>query len=242
MALWDAGIWDTAKWSTIEATASITLDNITFAATGKDVHDGTLVLTLDDIDVSSTGKLVHNGSVAVTLDDVVFAGSGVIAHNGTLSLTLDDVSVVITGNDVHSGTLALTLDDISFTANGGKVNSGTLALTLDDIAFDAIGLINPPVSFTQTKGGYKAKKKEYQKTTQEIENVVEKAINKVLGIEEESTPITEKEIQPKTLHNTYAEELKHLQLQQQAELLNLTIEQYLEQLEQDDEEIGRAHV
>lgn len=42
MALWDAGIWDAAKWSTIEASASITLDNITFASTGKIVHNGNL--------------------------------------------------------------------------------------------------------------------------------------------------------------------------------------------------------
>ena len=236
MALWDAGIWDTAKWSTIEATASITLDDVTFVATGKDVHAGTLSLTLDDIIVSSTGKLVHNGTVTVALDNIVFSSNGVITHSGTLALTLDDVSVVMTGNDVHAGTLSLILDNILFSATGGNANNGTLALNLDDIVFDANGSIIPPVLFTQTKGGYKAKKKEYQKTTQEIENVVEKAINKVLGIEEETAFIIEKETQSKTLHNTYAEELKYLQLQQQAELLSLTIDQYLEQLEQDDEE------
>ena len=56
MALWDAGIWDTAKWSTIEATASITLDNITFASAGTLTHNGTLAVTLDDITFVATGS------------------------------------------------------------------------------------------------------------------------------------------------------------------------------------------
>ena len=99
MALWDAGIWDTAKWSTIEATASITLDNITFA---------------------STGKLTHNGTLAVTLDDITFAAVGGAVNSGTLALTLEDIAFVASGHEVQSGPLELILDDITFEATGSE--------------------------------------------------------------------------------------------------------------------------
>ena len=100
MALWDAGIWDTAKWSTIEATASLTLDNITFA---------------------STGKLTHNGTLAVTLADIIFTATGGKVNSGTLAVTLDDITFVAAGNEVQTGVLAVTLDDITFVATGSEI-------------------------------------------------------------------------------------------------------------------------
>jgi hypothetical protein len=100
MALWDAGIWDTAKWSTIEATASITLDNITFAG---------------------AGKLTHNGTLAVTLDNITFAATGGKVNSGTLAVTLDDITFVAAGNEVQTGVLAVTLEDIIFLATGSEI-------------------------------------------------------------------------------------------------------------------------
>ena len=99
MALWDAGIWDTAQWSTIEATASLTLDDITFA---------------------STGTLTHNGTLTVTLDDITFAAVGGFVNNGTLAVTLDDITFVASGHEVQSGPLELILDDITFEATGSE--------------------------------------------------------------------------------------------------------------------------
>lgn len=109
-------------------------------------------------------------------------------------------------------------------------------VVLDDIVVNADGSINPPESFTQTKGGYKPKKKEYQKTTQEIENAVSKAIDKVFGVEETLVLVDEKEV--KVLQEpqyNFADEY-YAQLQEQARILNLTIEQHLIDIEKDDEE------
>ena len=70
MALWDSGVWDTAKWSTIEATISVTLGDITFAGAGQDVHVATIAVTLDDAVFTAVGKDIHVDDFRLVLDDV----------------------------------------------------------------------------------------------------------------------------------------------------------------------------
>jgi hypothetical protein len=98
MALWDSGVWDTAKWSTIEATISVTLGDITFAGAGQDVHVATIAVTLGDISSTASGYVTHNGNIAVTLDDAVFDAVGKDIHVDDFRLVLDDVAVNI---DAH---------------------------------------------------------------------------------------------------------------------------------------------
>ena len=233
MALWDAGIWDTAQWSTIEATASLTLDDITFASTGKLTHNGTLAVTLDDVTFASTGTLTHNGTLAVTLDDITFASTGTLTHNGTLAITLDDITFVAAGNEVQTGVLAITLEDIAFEAAGGKANIGTLVVTLEDIAFAATGSENPPVVFTQTKGGIIAKKKEYKNNSADVKKASEDAVEAVTGEPKPKVKVAPKvEEEPSTFVEDYEAILR---METEKAALELAIAQMLED-ERDDEE------
>jgi hypothetical protein len=233
MALWDAGIWDTAKWSTIEATASLTLDNITFASTGKLTHNGTLAVTLDNITFASTGKLTHNGTLAVTLDNITFAGAGTLKHNGTLAVTLADLTFTATGNEVQTGILAITLEDIAFAATGGKVNSGTLAVTLDDIIFLATGSEIPPFLIDNRRGGLKAKKKEYKNNSADVKKAIENAVEAVTGEPKPKAKVAPKvEEKPVTFVEDYEAILR---METEKAALELAIAQMLED-ERDDEE------
>ena len=212
MALWDAGIWDTAQWSTIEATASLTLDDITFA---------------------STGKLTHNGTLAVTLDDITFASTGTLTHNGTLAITLDDITFVAAGNEVQTGVLAITLEDISFEAAGGKVNSGILAVTLDDITFEATGSETPPFLVDPRRGGLKAKKKEYKNNSADVKKAIEDAVEAVTGEPKPKVKVAPKvEEEPSTFVEDYEAILR---METEKAALELAIAQMLED-ERDDEE------
>jgi hypothetical protein len=233
MALWDAGIWDTAKWSTIEATASITLDNITFASTGKLTHNGTLAVTLDNITFAGAGKLTHNGTLAVTLDDVTFAGAGKLTHNGTLAVTLEDIAFAATGGKVNSGTLAITLDDITFVAAGNEVQTGVLAVTLDDIIFSATGSEIPPFLVDPRRGGLKAKKKEYKNNSADVKKAIEDAVEAVTGEPKPKAKVAPKvEEKPVTFVEDYEAILR---METEKAALELAIAQMLED-ERDDEE------
>jgi len=233
MALWDAGIWDTAQWSTIEATASLTLDDITFVSTGTLEHNGTLSVTLDDVTFASTGKLTHNGTLAVTLDDITFASTGTLTHNGTLAITLDDITFVAAGNEVQTGVLAITLEDIAFDAAGGKVNSGILAVTLDDITFEATGSETPPFSVDPRRGGLKTKKKEYKNNSADVKKAIEDAVEAVTGEPKPTVKVAPKvEEEPSTFVEDYEAILR---METEKAELELAIAQMLED-ERDDEE------
>ena len=212
MALWDAGIWDTAKWSTIEATASITLDNITFA---------------------STGKLTHNGTLAVTLADIIFTATGNEVQTGILAITLEDIAFAATGGKVNSGTLAVTLDDITFVAAGNEVQTGVLAVTLDDIIFLATGSEIPPFLIDTRRGGLKAKKKEYKNNSADVKKAIEDAVEAVTGEPKPKAKVAPKvEEKPVTFVEDYEAILR---TETEKAALELAIAQMLED-ERDDEE------
>ena len=233
MALWDAGIWDTAKWSTIEATASLTLDDITFASTGTLEHNGTLSVTLDDVTFAGAGTLKHNGALAITLDDITFASTGILTHIGTLAVTLEDITFVAAGNEVQTGVLSITLEDIAFEAAGGKVNSGTLAVTLDDIIFSATGSEIPPFLVDPRRGGLKAKKKEYKNNSADVKKAIEDAVEAVTGEPKPKAKVAPKvEEKPVTFVEDYEAILR---METEKAALELAIAQMLED-ERDDEE------
>ena len=231
MALWDSGLWDTAKWSTVEATLSLTLDDVSVVATGQDVHAGPIAVTLGDISFASSGTVTHNGMASVTLADVTVAASGNIGWHGTLALTLDDVSVVATGQDVHAGPISLTLDDITFLATGAEGHQGSIDIGLADISFDAYG---GPLQEFGYKGGIDKKKRKHVNQNAEIEKAVNSAVNKALGIEEDSEPeiIEAKEAKPLPDFKPAIEELMLDAEQKALQALLLQIE--LDELEDEE--------
>ena len=233
MALWDAGIWDTAQWSTIEATASLTLDDITFVSAGTLEHNGTLSVTLDDVTFAGAGTLKHNGALAITLDDITFASTGILTHIGTLAVTLEDITFVAAGNEVQTGVLSITLEDIAFEAAGGTVNSGTLAVTLDDIIFSATGSEIPPFLIDTRRGGLKAKKKEYKNNSADVKKAIEDAVEAVTGEPKPKAKVAPKvEEKPVTFVEDYEAILR---METEKAALELAIAQMLED-ERDDEE------
>jgi hypothetical protein len=220
--------------TSITGTLAVTLDDIAVASAGAIAHNGNLAVTLDDITFAGAGVNGHTGSLAISLDDIAVAVSGIVNHNGTLALTLDDIIFAARGAGKVTGEMALALESVTFLAAGANVHAGSLAVTLEDIIF--LANQEPEPSAMPTKGGYKPKKKEYQKTTQEIESAVSKAIDKVFGVKETPVLVDEKEV--KVLQEpqyNFADEY-YAQLQEQAKMLNLTIEQHLIDIEKDDEE------
>lgn len=233
MALWDSGVWDTAKWSTIEATISVTLDDITFAGAGQDVHVATIALALDDIAVSSAGTVTHNGTLALTTDDISTSISGYITRHATLALTLDDFIVSMGGQDIHVGNISVTLDDATFDATGKHIEVDDFRLQLDDIAVNIDAYIVQ--TFVPTKGGYKPKQKKVKNERVEVEKAVEQAVNKALGIVEPED-IVEHVEEVKAPEIDYTAQINELMLEAQAKALGISIEQYLIDSELDDEE------
>lgn len=92
-----------------------------------------------------------------------------------------------------------------------------------------------PVVIVETRGGYKAKKKEYKNNNSEIEKVVAEAVESVTG---EPKPEIDKEIVNTIIakESTFVEDYaKILQLETEKAALELAIAQMLED-ERDDEE------
>ena len=231
MALWDSGIWDSSKWSTIETTVAISLDDVTVASTGKVVHSGALALTLDDVTVASSGVITRHATVELTLDDIDVVITGQDVHAGPLSLTLDDAAYSSIGQIVHNAAIAIPLEDISVQIIGSDVHEGVLALTLEDIA------VYFQTFVPQHRGGTgKKKSKVYKDLRQEVEDDIANAIAKVTG---ENIPPELEEISLEA-EIKVAEEANITRLQErvmQAQALALQAERdRLIQEELDDEE------
>lgn len=232
MALWDSGIWDSSKWSTIETTVAIPLADIVVASTGKVVHSGALELTLDDIDVASSGVITHHAAVALTLDDLVIASSGSITRHATVELTLDDIDVASTGKVVHAGPLSLILDDVTYSSTGQIVHNASIAIALDDI------VVYFQTSTPQHRGGVdkkKTKSKTYVDLRKQVEDDVATAIAKVTGESEVVEIVEAVEIPGKVLEVDYSAQIQEILLKAQATALQAEIERLIQE-ELDDEE------
>lgn len=202
---------------------------------------GSLALTLDDITVSATGATTHvnSGFLTLVLDDLLITATGNVAssNNGTLSLTLDDIEIESNGTVtyVNNGTFALTLDDV-FIEITGLIGGNFITIALEDILFASDGTVEPaPVTFTQTRGGYKAKKKEYKNNNSEIEKAVAEAVESVTG--KPKSKIDEKIVNTiSAKESTFVEDYaKILQLETDKATIEFAMAQMLE-AERDDEE------
>ena len=176
MALWDSGIWGSSKWSTIETTVAISLDNVTVASSGVITHHAAIALTLEDINVVSSGVITRHATIALTLEDINVVVAGQDGHAGPISLTLDDFTYTSSGIVVHNAAIAIPLEDISVQILGSDVHEGVLALTLEDIA------VYFQTFVPQHRGGTgKKKSKVYKDLRQEVEDDIANAIAKVTG-------------------------------------------------------------
>lgn len=233
MALWDSGIWDSSKWSTIETTVAIPLADITVASTGKVVHSAAITLTLDDIVVASSGVITRHATIEITLDDIDVVVAGQDVHAGAISLTLDDFTYTSSGIVVHNAAIAIPLEDISVQILGSDVHEGVLALTLEDIA------VYFQTFVPQHRGGTgKKKSKVYKDLRQEVEDDIARAIAKVTG--EDIPPVPESEDNSLEAEIKAAEEAKLVRLQEmvmnaQAMALQAEIDRLIQD-ELDDEE------
>lgn len=238
--------------TSITGTLAVTLDDIAVASAGAIVHNGNLAVTLDDIVFAGSGSVTHNGTIAVTLADITFAGAGVNGHTGSLAISLDDIAVAVSGVIKHNGTLAITLDDIIFDARGAGRVTGEMALTLESVTFlaagadvhagalevtleDIIFLANqePEPSVMPTRGGIKAKKKEYKNNSADVKKAIEDAVEAVTGEPKPKVKVAPKvEEEP----NTFVEDYEAiLRMETEKAALELAIAQMLED-ERDDEE------
>jgi hypothetical protein len=231
MALWDSGIWDSSKWSTIETTVAIPLDGVTVASTGKVVHVATAAITLDDITIASSGVITRHATIEITLEDINVAVAGQNVHAGPLSLILDDVTYSSSGQIVHNASLAIALDDISVQMLGSVVHEGNFSLTLEDIA------VYFQTFVPQHRGGTgKKKSKVYKDLRQEVEDDIANAIAKVTG--EDIPPELEEislEAEIKVAEEANIARLQERVMQAQAMALQAEIDRLIQD-ELDDEE------
>ena len=187
-----------------------------FAAPGA----GILSLQLDDIAITASGSIDHNGSASLQLDDIAPSANGSITHNGSASVQMDDISPVFAGNDVHSGFISIQLDDLA-------------------VQFD--GQVIPPApTAIVTKGGTDKHKKHrnFKNQKDQTERDIQRAVNKVFGIEEPDETAEIAEIQQPKPTPDFSAEIQRMALEAQANAIGQTIEQYQAMLdaERDDEE------
>jgi hypothetical protein len=217
--------------TSITGTLAVTLDDIIVTSVGTIAHNGNLAVTLDDIIVTSVGTIAHNGNLTAVLDDIAVAASGIVKHNGTLALTLDDIIFDARGVGRITGTMAVTLESVTFLAAGVDVHAGSLAVTLEDIIF--LANQEPEPIALPSKGGIKAKKKEYKNNSADVKKAIEDAVEAVTGEPKPKVKAAPK-VEEKPV--TFVEEYEAiLRMETEKAALELAIAQMLED-ERDDEE------
>jgi hypothetical protein len=241
MALWDSGLWDTAKWSTIEASLSLTLDGISATGSGTITHSGTIALTLDDVSVVMAGSEIHAGILSVQLADITPSISGLITRSATIAIQLEDITPALSGNIIRSGTASIALADLSVQMTGQHGVVDDFAVFLADLNVAMEGSVIPPAPVSVvTKGGTDKHKKHKNFLNQkdETERDIQKAVNKVFGIEEPSEVEPIEETVTDASPPDFSAQIARLALEAEAKALGQTIEQYQAMLdaERDDEE------
>ena len=259
-ALWDSGLWDQAQWSTVSANFGVTLENIAFVASGGSIRTGTLSLTLSDITPNLFGAItrngilsfaldsinpvlagadIHAGPIAVQLGDIAVSAIGNAVHNGSFAVTLADIVPSFIGSSGSPGTFALQLDDISVSFNGAEVHSGTIQIGLADLLID-FNQSGPIPVVVESRGGFDAHKKHknFKNQKDETERDIQRAVNKVFGIEEPSEIEPVEETVSEASPPDFSAQIARMALEAEAKALGQTIEQYQAMLdaERDDEE------
>ena len=241
MALWDSGLWDTAKWSTIEASLSLTLDGISATGSGTITHNGTMAPTLGDLSVVMAGTDIHAGPLAVQLADITVSVSGAITRHATVSIQLGDIVPALTGKITHNGTATIALADLSVQMTGQHGEVDDFRVVLDDLSFQGEGNVFPPTPVSVvTRGGVDKHKKHknFRNQNDETERDIQKAVNKVFGIEEPSEVEPVETVIAETKAPDFSAQIERIALEAEAKALGQTIEQYQAMLdaERDDEE------
>jgi hypothetical protein len=127
--------------------------------------------------------------------------------------------------------MALTLESVTFLAAGADVHAGSLAVTLEDIIF--LANQEPEPIALPSKGGIKAKKKEYKNNSADVKKAIEDAVEAVTGEPKPKAKVAPKvEEKPVTFVEDYEAILR---METEKAALELAIAQMLED-ERDDEE------
>lgn len=241
MALWGSGLWDTAKWSTIEASLSLTLDGISATGSGTITHNGTIATTLGDVSVVMAGLDIHAGLLSVQLADITPSISGAITRHVTVSVQLQDITPALSGKIIRSGTASIALADLSVQMTGqhGEVDDFRVVLADLNVAMEGSVIPPAPVSVVTKGGTDKHKKhKNFRNQKDETERDIQKAVNKVFGIEEPSELEPVEETVAEASPPDFCAQIARMALEAEAKALGQTIEQYQAMLdaERDDEE------
>jgi hypothetical protein len=136
---------DTPRWTigtgggTISGAASITLADVTSAATGALKVQAAAGVTLADVVAAVTGALTLQASAALTLADVTLVAQGALKIQATAGITLDGVTCSAAGALTLAGAAGLALDPVTLAAAGTLPIAGAAALTLDDVTLTATG-------------------------------------------------------------------------------------------------------
>jgi hypothetical protein len=241
---------------------AFTLADVTFAESGNVIRNGSASLTLDGVSVSASGFLSHVGSASIPLADIQIAVTGNVLRSGPLSVTLDPIGFVAAGTDVHAGPLSIDLDGVLVSFTGNVSQFGDLSVQLADISVQMIGqhgevddfilvlddlkvaiegsVIPPAPVSVVTKGGTDKHKKHknFRNQKDETERDIQKAVNKVFGIEEPSEVEPVEETVAEASPPDFSAQIARLALEAEAKALGQTIEQYQAMLdaERDDEE------
>jgi hypothetical protein len=132
-------VWDEAGAAsvTIDGTAPGTTEwwaaALNLQAAGGGGVTGTGSITLGDVTSAATGSLALSGAAAITLGNVSSAGTGTLSIAGAAGITLGNVLLASTGSVQTRGALAVTLGNVTLTATGGSTNTGQVAVTLGDV-------------------------------------------------------------------------------------------------------------
>ena len=230
------------QWSTIEASLSLALDGISATGSGTITHNGTIASTLDDVSVVMAGLDIHAGLLSVQLADITPSISGAITRSATISIQLEDITPALSGKIIRSGTASIALADLSVQMTGQHGVVDDFAVFLADLNVAMEGSVIPPAPVSVvTKGGTDKHKKHknFRNQKDETERDIQKAVNKVFGIEEPSEVEPVEATVAETLPPDFSAQIERLALEAEARAIGQSIEQYQamrEALERDDEE------
>lgn len=123
--------------------ASITLGELTVAASGEAALDGAASITLGELTTAATGDADLEGTAAVTLGELTAAASGTVAGaiEGTAAITLGAVTTTASGDADLAGAAAVTLGALTVAATGlldADIFGGS-AITLGALTTSATG-------------------------------------------------------------------------------------------------------
>jgi hypothetical protein len=126
----------------ISGTLSVTLADVTLAATATLPIKGTLSSTLASATLSAQGALPIKGTLSSTLAALTLSADSDLLIKGELTKTLADVTLIATGasSATISGTLDVTLADATLAATGALPIEGSLSATLADATLVATGI------------------------------------------------------------------------------------------------------